>query len=58
MLISLHLPSILKMCEWKILFSIQTHGVAIQTFYEMVQEHENTVIVIQDDQDQIFGSFQ
>ena len=46
------------MCEWKILFNIQVHGVALQTFYDLVQNHPDTVIIIQDDQNQIFGSYQ
>jgi hypothetical protein len=33
LLISLHLTSLLKMSEWKMLFSIERDGVAYQTFY-------------------------
>jgi hypothetical protein len=36
LLISLHLSSVLKMSEWKMLFSIERDGVAYQTFYSML----------------------
>ena len=57
LLISLHLSSILKMSEWKMLFSIERDGTAFQTFYSQVEEQENTVIIIKDENDEIFGCF-
>jgi hypothetical protein len=53
LMISLHLSSALKMSEWKMIFSIERDGVAYQTFYSMLEEHENTVIIIKDENDQI-----
>lgn len=45
------------MSEWKMLFSIERDGVAFQTFYSQLEENENTVIIIKDEFDQIFGCF-
>jgi len=58
MMISLHLPSFLKLKGWKRLFSIDHDGSALQTLYQMVEDIEETVILIQDEDDCIFGSFQ
>ena len=49
--ISLHLSPVLKMREWKMIFSIERDGVAQQTFYSMLEEHEHTVIIIKDEND-------
>lgn len=45
------------MSEWKMLFSIERDGTAFQTFYSQVEEQENTVIIIKDENDDIFGCF-
>ena len=57
MMISLHLPPILKLREWKQLFSIEIDGTSMETFYDSVSENESTILLIQDEDDQIFGSF-
>jgi hypothetical protein len=51
LLLTNHLSSMLKMCEMKMIFSIERDGVAYQTFYSMLEEHENTIIIIKDEND-------
>ena len=57
MMISLHLPSLLRLREWKRLFSIENDGTAMRTFYSNVQEHDDTVMLIQDEDNRIFGAY-
>ena len=48
MMISLHLPPIIKLREWNRVFSIEQDGTSMNTFYKCLQDHEDTVILIQD----------
>lgn len=56
-LVSFYLPPMTRMQEWKKLFSISEDGSSINTFYNKVDEHEETVIFIQDENNNIFGCF-
>ena len=55
--ISYYLPSLIKMREWHLLFSINMDGVSMQTFYHNLKHRDNTLILIQDEHDHIFGAF-
>jgi hypothetical protein len=45
------------MREWKLLYSINKDGVSMQTFYANTKNRDNTVIIIRDEFDCIFGAF-
>lgn len=51
MMISLHLPPLIKLREWKRLFSIEQEGTSMNTFYQCLEENDDTVILIQDEDD-------
>ena len=45
------------MREWRLLFSIAKDGHSMQTFYSNTKNRDNTVIIIKDDNDKVFGAF-
>jgi hypothetical protein len=45
------------MRDWDLLFSIDSEGTSMMTFYNCIQEHEETIILIRDSDDCIFGAF-
>jgi hypothetical protein len=46
--IALYLPSLVRMREWTLLFTIEKDGVSFKTFYERVKDRDNTVLLIKD----------
>jgi len=46
------------MREWRLLFSIDVNGTSMQTFYRCVHERDNTVLLIQNEKGEAFGSYQ
>lgn len=56
-IISYFLPSLIRMREWSLLFSISSDGVSMNTFYSKTHSRDNTVMLIKDDYDHIFGAF-
>lgn len=45
------------MREWKLLFTISKDGVSMQTFYRNTRHRDNTVILIKDHNDKVFGAY-
>lgn len=45
------------MREWKLLFTIDTDGESLQTFYNNVKNRDHTVLLIKDENGYIFGSY-
>ncbi len=56
-MITYFLPALIRMREWKLLFSISKDGVSMQTFYNNLRSRDNTVILIKDEKDKVFGAF-
>ena len=56
-MLTLHLPSVVRMHEWEKLFSIGEDGTSFNTFYESVKDRGHTILLIQDSNDSIFGCF-
>ena len=56
-MLTLHLPSRVRMREWDKLFTIESDGTSMLTFYESLRERDDTIILIQDSQDSVFGCF-
>jgi hypothetical protein len=55
--ISFFLPPLVRMREWKLLFTPKTDGVSMQTFYNNLKQRDNTLMLIRDECDRIFGAF-
>ena len=56
-LLTMYLPGLVKMREWCLLFSIERDGTSFQTFFDKVEDRDNTILIIQDEHDDIFGAF-
>lgn len=56
-LIAYFLPGLIRMREWRLLFSINHDGVSMQTFYNLMKNRDNTVILIKDEHDRVFGCY-
>jgi hypothetical protein len=56
-LITYFLPGLIRMREWRLLFSISKDGVSMQTFYLNMRNRDNTVILIKDENDRVFGAY-
>mmetsp|Transcript_32817 Transcript_32817/g.32041 ORF Transcript_32817/g.32041 Transcript_32817/m.32041 type:complete len:88 (-) Transcript_32817:193-456(-) len=56
-MISYYLPPLIKMREWKLLYSINKDGVSMQTFFHKVKNRDHTAILIEDTDGFIFGSY-
>lgn len=62
LMLQLHLPPLLKMREWTLVFSIDRDGCSMHTFYAEVEQYfennslaEETIMLVQDQRDSIFG---
>ena len=56
-LIAYYLPPLIRMREWRLLFSLNVDGVSMQTFYSRVKKRDHTVLIIKDENGYIFGSY-
>jgi len=56
-LIKMHLPNINKIHDWHLLFSTDRDTRSMETFYKNVRGSDNTIILIQDHNDQILGGY-
>lgn len=45
------------MRDWVLLYSISRDGVSMQTFYALTKNRDNTVLLIKDQDDRVFGAF-
>lgn len=56
--ISIYLPGILRLSKnWKLLYSIDQHGLSLSTLFRNVRNKGPCVIAIRDSEDQVFGAF-
>ena len=56
-IVSYFLPPLIRMREWRLLFSINSDGVSLNTFYARLKNRDNTVLLIKDEQGNIFGAY-
>ncbi len=56
-IISYFLPPLVRMREWRLLYSIRTDGESLQTFYSKLKKRNNTLILIKDEDNYIFGAY-
>lgn len=45
------------MREWTLLFTMNSDGVSMQTFYANTKNRDNTVLLLKDEHDHIFGAY-
>jgi len=55
--IALYLPSLVRMREWTLLYTIAKDGISFTTFYANVKDRDNTVILIKDTKGKVFGAY-
>ena len=55
MMIARVLPPLFRMREWKKVFSIETDGVSLHTFYKKAKDQSNSIMFIQDHKNYKFG---
>ena len=51
------LPPLIRLREMVRLYSVDTDGVSMQTFYARTAEHQNTLLFVQDRDGWRFGAF-
>eukprot|EP00347_Sterkiella_histriomuscorum_P022138 403331548 len=56
-LITYFLPGLIRMREWRLLFSINQDGVSMQTFYTQLRNRDNTLVLVKDENDRVFGAY-
>ena len=56
-MLTMYLPPLIKMREWNLLFTIERDGTSFETFYRSVEDRDNTMIIIEDENGDIFGAF-
>ena len=56
-MVSSYLPALIRMREWRLLFSIDRDGTSFQTFYQEVEDRDNTVMIIEDEDQCKFGCY-
>jgi len=55
--ISYFMPTLVRMREWKLLFTISKDGVSFNTFYRNTRDRDNTVLIMKDDTGRTFGAY-
>lgn len=53
----MHLPYYQQYKHFKLLYSTTKHGTSMKTFYNNVADHNTSIVVIKDDNQQIFGGY-
>ena len=56
-LITYFLPGLVRMREWKLLYTISKDGVSMQTFFRNTRSRDNTVLMLKDSRGAVFGAF-
>ncbi|KDO32128.1 hypothetical protein SPRG_03345 [Saprolegnia parasitica CBS 223.65] len=51
------LPITCQLCKWKLLYSTDVHGASLQSLLILAKAQSPTLVVVQDDQNVIFGGF-
>jgi hypothetical protein len=57
LVLSYHLPAVLRLQNWILLFSLNHDGYSHHTFFDKVGEHEETILVIKDTNGHKFGAY-
>jgi len=52
-----HCPTRLHLYQWKIFYSTHNDGISAQTLYEKMENIEESIVIINDANDSIFGAF-
>lgn len=55
--IAYFMPVLVRMREWRLLFSINKDGVSFHTFYANTKDRDNTVLLIKDEYGKVFGAY-
>uniref|UniRef100_A0A8B9JRX0 TLDc domain-containing protein n=1 Tax=Astyanax mexicanus TaxID=7994 RepID=A0A8B9JRX0_ASTMX len=54
--LSQHLPEVLSLCEWMLIYQTQTHGSSLRTLYRATEQLERCmVLILRDTYGQVFG---
>jgi hypothetical protein len=51
------LPSMIKMADWQLVYSLNRDGISMLTFFDKCKPHTNTFLVVQDFQGRVFGGY-
>lgn len=51
------LPSMIKMADWQLVYSLNRDGISMLTFFDKCKHHPNTFLVVQDFQGKVFGGY-
>ena len=51
------LPGIYKYCTWKRLYNLLDDGCSLITFFRAARGHDNTVLLVKDENNHVFGAF-
>mmetsp|Transcript_18983 Transcript_18983/g.23522 ORF Transcript_18983/g.23522 Transcript_18983/m.23522 type:complete len:108 (+) Transcript_18983:89-412(+) len=57
LVLSYHLPGAIRLNKWTLLFSPRRDGYSPLTFFERAEEYEETLLVVKDTQNYVFGAF-
>ena len=52
-----HLPGAIRLSKWSLLFTPVRDGYSHLTFFEKLEEYEETILVIKDTRGYVFGAF-
>ena len=55
--LGVNVPAIYRIKEWNLIFSINTDGVSMHTFYSKVEKYCPTIILIKDTKGNVFGAY-
>ena len=56
-MLTLHLPPLIRMRDWERVFSIDSEGTSMISYYNCLKEHDETIILIKDSEDSVFGAY-
>jgi hypothetical protein len=57
LVLSYHLPAVIRLQNWQLLFSLERDGYSHHTFFDKLNRNEETILVIQDRHGHNFGAF-
>jgi len=56
-LLGLVIPPLFKRKKWELVFSTDTEGVSMRTFYQCVENYNPTILLIKDSNGNVFGAY-
>ena len=57
LVLSYHLPAVLRLQNWQLLYSLSRDGYSHHTFFDKLKDNEETILVIKDTHGHKFGAF-